>query len=77
MSGHTEGHTPVFDNEDELPDDYPIYGDYLYIVDGEPYRSDFHDITARELRLRLKASKVCRCNMAARRTVLSRIGGEK
>lgn len=68
-----------FPNEDELPDDYPIYGDYLYVVDGKPYRSDFHGITARELRVRLKATTVCRCNIYARRAAAldSRKGGQQ
>lgn len=60
----------VFDNENELPDDYPIYGDYIYVVDGKPYSSDYHGITARELRIRLKAASVCRCNLSARKADL-------
>jgi hypothetical protein len=68
-----QAHTPdlSFDNEDLLPDDYPIYGDYIYVVDGKPYRSDWHGITARELRLRLKASEIRRCNLVARQAALS------
>ena len=55
-----------FPNEHVLPDDYPIYGDYLYVVDGKPYRSDYHGITAGELRRRLKATEIRRCNISAR-----------
>lgn len=58
--------TAEFDDENELPDDYPIYGDYLYVVDGKVYRSDFHGITASVLRSLLKANSVRRCNMSAR-----------
>jgi hypothetical protein len=53
-------------NEPILPDDYPIYGDYLYIVDGKVYRSDWHDITARELKYRLKANEIRRCDAVRR-----------
>lgn len=56
----------TFENEDELPDDYPIYGDYLYVADGKVYRSDWHGITARELKAREGFKSVCRCNIAAR-----------
>jgi hypothetical protein len=59
--------TLTFPNEEILEDDYPIYGDYLYVVDGKTYRSDYHGITARELRSRLKATEIRRCNISARR----------
>jgi len=61
----------AFPNEEILADDYPIYGDYLYVVDGKPYRSDFHGITAAELRRRLKATEVRRCNIYARQAAAS------
>lgn len=57
----------LFENEDVLSDDYPIYGDYLYVVDGKPYRSDYHGITAGELKRNLKATEIRRCNFSARR----------
>ena len=38
--------------ETVLPDDYPIYGDYLYIADGKLYRSNWHDVTVSELKRR-------------------------
>lgn len=53
-------------NEPELPDDYPIYAGYAYVVDGRQISSNYHDITARELKLRMKAEKVCRCDLAGR-----------
>lgn len=59
-----------FGGEDELPDDYPIYGDYLYVADGKLYRSDWHDITVRQLKGREGFKTVCRCNIAARRAAL-------
>src|SRR5690348_16784464 len=41
-----------FPNEEVLPDDYPIYGDYLYVADGKLYRSDWHGISVRSLKAR-------------------------
>lgn len=61
----------TYPNEEILEDDYPIYADYLYVVDGKPYRSDYHGISARELRLRLKATEVRRCNISARRAAMA------
>lgn len=48
--------------EHVLPDDYPIYGDYFYLADGKVYRSDWHDITVRELKIREKFKEVRRCD---------------
>lgn len=58
-----------FPNEEILDDDYPIHGDYFYVVDGKLYRSDYHGITAGELRRRLKATEIRRCNIYARKGV--------
>ena len=35
-------------NEPILEDDYPIYGNYVYVVDGKVVRSDYHEITVRQ-----------------------------
>jgi hypothetical protein len=59
----------VMENElDEplLEDDYPIYGGYWYLVDGKPIRSDWHRITASELKKKLNASEVRRCSAVKR-----------
>ena len=56
----------VFDNEDILPDDYPIYGDYAYVTDGKVYRSDWHRITVKELKKRMGFKEVRRCNIVDR-----------
>ncbi len=53
-------------NEDVLPDNYPIYGDYWYVVDGKPKRSDWHGIKCAELRKRLGAKEIRRCNIVHR-----------
>lgn len=53
-------------NEPELPDDYPIYGGYSYVADGRHIISDYHGITAGELKRRLKAETLCRCDLTGR-----------
>lgn len=57
-------------NEEILPDDYPIYGDYWYLVDGVPKRSVYHDITARDLKRLLRAKEIRRCNAVERKLPL-------
>lgn len=57
----------TFPNEGVLPDDYPVYGDYMYVADGKLYRSDWHGITVRELKGREGFNEVRRCNITARR----------
>jgi hypothetical protein len=51
-----------FPDETILPDDYPIYGNYMYLADGRVYRSDWHDVTAGELKRREGFKEVRRCN---------------
>lgn len=53
-------------NEHELPDDYPIYGDYLYVADGKVYRSDYHEITVGELKRREKFTSFKNCDIGGR-----------
>ena len=45
-----------------LEDDYPIYGDYLYLADGRVYRSDWHDVTVAELKRREGFKEVRNCS---------------
>lgn len=53
--------------ERPLPDDYPVFPAYWYLVDGEPKRSPFfHKATVEELRTRLNAELICNCNASAR-----------
>jgi hypothetical protein len=59
-----------FPNEDLLPDDYPVYGDYLYVADGKVYRSNWHGVTVAELRRREGFREVRRCNIYARKAAL-------
>jgi hypothetical protein len=53
-------------NEEVLPDDYPVYGDYLYVCDGKVYRCDWHGITVRQLKAREGFKEVRRCDLAGR-----------
>ncbi len=54
-----------------LADDYPIYGDYLYVTDGKLYRSDWHGITVRQLKGREGFAEVRRCDIEGRRALLA------
>lgn len=57
-------------NEPILPDDYPIYGDYLYVVDGKVYKSDWHGITVRQLKAKETFKEVRRCDIVGRRDAM-------
>ena len=58
-------------NEPVLPDDYPVYGDYLYVADGKVVRSDLHGTNVRRLKAHLKAEEIRRCDIAGRQALLS------
>lgn len=62
----------IYDSETVLPDDYPIYGDYLYVADGKLHRSDWHGITAGELKRKEGITELRRCNIRARQEALAR-----
>lgn len=68
---HRQPSSEQFPNEDILPDDYPIYGNFLYVADGKLYMSDWHDITVRTLKIHENFSEVRRCNIQARQDALS------
>ena len=53
--------TQIYPSEDILPDDYPIYGDYWYLIDGQPKRSDFHNVTVGYYKARTGAQEIRRC----------------
>lgn len=54
-------------NEPILADDYPVYGDYLYVADGKVYRSDWHGITVGQLRRHEGFKEVRRCDIYGRK----------
>lgn len=53
---------PPMSDETILSDDYPIYGDYMYLADGNVYRSNHHGVTVAELKRREGFKEVRRCN---------------
>lgn len=60
-----------FENEEILEDDYPVYGEYIYLCDGDPIRSGVFG-TVKDLKLYLKKNwnfKACQirsCNLRER-----------
>jgi len=58
-------------DEPVLPDDYPIYADYLYVADGRVVRSDWHGITARQFRNHLGATELRRCDIYGRKALIA------
>ena len=59
-------------NEPVLPDDYPVYADYLYVADGKVIRSDWHDVTVRRLKREMGAAEIRRCDIEGRRAAILR-----
>lgn len=60
----TKAWTPDLD-EKILPDDYPVFADYVYVVDGKPVRSDVFG-TVRDLKRNTGGKEVRRCDLVAR-----------
>lgn len=60
-------------NEDILPDDYPVYGNYLYVADGNVIISDLHDSTVGRLKRYLGAAEIRRCDIMGRRALATRV----
>ena len=57
-------------NEPILPDDYPIYGNLLYVADGKVVMSDWHGVTAREFKAREEIKELRRCDIVGRRKLM-------
>ena len=62
-------------NENLLSDDYPVYGDYLYVCDGKVIRSDVFGTIAdlkRDLRsfYKLEAKEITNCDIEGRQKIL-------
>ncbi len=53
-------------NESVLPDDYPVFGDYLYVADSKVIRSDWHDVTVGFLKRQLGVTEIRRCDIVGR-----------
>lgn len=56
-------------DERELPDDYPVYWDYMYVADGKVIRSDIQG-TVRDLKRDVGASIITSCDIAGRHELL-------
>lgn len=67
-------------NENLLPDDYPVYGDYLYVCDGKVIRCDLISGTIvdlkRDLRnhYKLEAKVITNCDIDGRQKILKAQG---
>ena len=57
----------IMENEDILPDDYPIHWDYCYVCDGEVRLSPFGGgAVVRDWKRSDGIKEICRCNLSAR-----------
>ena len=72
MSGRTQPNSEQFPNEEILPDDYPVYGNYLYVADGKVIMSDWHDVTVGFMKRQEGFQEVRRCNIYARKAALQK-----
>lgn len=65
-------------NEKVLPDDYPVYGDHLYVCDGRVIRCDLMDGTVAELKRdlrsfhKLEAREITSCDISGRQKLLDK-----
>lgn len=63
-------------NEPILEDDYPAYGDYLYVCDGKVVRCDLMTGTVADLKkdlrsyYKLEAKEIRRCDIIGRKKLL-------
>ena len=63
-------------NENLLPDDYPVYGDYLYVCDGKVIRCDLISGTIADLKrdlrshYKLEAKAITNCDIDGRQKIL-------
>ena len=54
-------------DEDVLPDDYPMYPGYAYVVDGKPISNPYDKLSVAAFKQRTKALEVRRCDIFGRR----------
>lgn len=63
-------------NEKVLPDDYPVYGNYLYVCDGKVVMCDIMQGTISHLKhdlrthYKLEAKVITSCDIIGRRKIL-------
>jgi hypothetical protein len=64
-------------NEILLPDDYPVYADYLYVCDGKVVRCDLIHGTIADLKVdlrsyyKLSANEITTCDIVGRQKVIA------
>lgn len=62
-------------NERTLPDDYPVYGGYLYVADGKVVMCDLMEGTIKDLKrdlrsfYKMEAKVITTCDIAGRRKI--------
>lgn len=62
--------------EELLPDDYLVYGNYLYVCDGKVIRCDLMKGTVKDLKrdlrsyYKLDAKEIRKCDIEGRRAIL-------
>lgn len=56
-------------DERVLPDDYPVYWDYMYVADGKVIRSDIQGTVA-QLKREVGASVITSCDIYGRNELL-------
>ena len=65
-------------NEEILPDDYPVHGNYLYVCDGKVVRCDLMEGTVKDLKrdlrnyYKLEAKEIRRCDIEGRKNALEK-----
>ena len=63
-------------NEEILSDDYPVYGNHLYVCDGKVIRCDLMRGTVRDLKkdlrdfFKVEAKEIRRCDIVGRKKLL-------
>jgi len=56
----------VLKSETVLPDDYPVYGNFAYIIDSKKIVSSWINGTVKDLKKEYNATEVRRCEIFAR-----------
>ena len=69
-------------SERVLPDDFPVYGNYLYVCDGKVIRCDLIQGTVLQLKhdlrdfYKIEANEIKNCDIVGRRKILEQAANE-
>lgn len=69
-------------DEKVLPDDYPVYGNYLYVCDGKVIQCDLIEGTVLQLKhdlrsfYKMEAKEIRSCDIQGRRKILEQAANE-